>query len=35
MQHELHMEILGGKEGGCGLFEELKSNGAWFRVDEE
>lgn len=35
MQHELHMEILGGTGGGYGILEKLRSDGAWFRVEEE
>ena len=29
------MELLGGKQGGCGIFGELKSNEDWFREEEE
>ena len=35
MQNKCLMERLGGKQGRYGIFEELKSNGAWFRVEEK
>ena len=35
MQNELHVEILGGKQGEYGIFEKLKSHGDWFREEEE
>lgn len=35
MQNELHMERKTWKQGGNGIFEELKSNGVLLRVEEE
>lgn len=35
MQNELHVEILGGKQGGYVVFEKLKSRGDYFREEEE
>lgn len=29
------MKSLGGKQGRYGIFKELKSYGAWFRVEEK